>query len=85
MFGDAFLENKSKARNGLLPWTFIVLNHTLQRTVAEQDVYFKGFSSTARGIVSDVALIFRRSRHIFKLFQKVLTTSSSSQVHTYIH
>ena len=39
-----------------------------------------GFSNKQLGIVSDVALVFRESRHMFKLMQKLLKTPGSSQL-----
>jgi hypothetical protein len=82
-FGDAFIEGKLD-NQGLLPWTFVVLNHTFQRAIQERKDFFSGFSSDDMGVVSDVALIFRRSRHVFKQMQKFLKTGSSSQLLTFL-
>ena len=78
-FGDAFIEGKlDNARAGLLPWTFVVLNHTFQRTVTERTEFFASFSSQDRSALSDVALVFRQSRHMFRQLQKVKRYGSSS-------
>lgn len=78
-FGDAFIEGKlDNGRAGLLPWTFIVLNHTFQRTVAERKEFFASFSRQDRSALSDVALVFRQSRHLFRQLQKVKRYGSSS-------
>ncbi len=82
-FGDAFIEGKLD-NQGLLPWTFVVLNHTFQRTLAEQKQFFAAFSSDDKAAVSDVALTFRKSRHVFKQMQKFLKTGSASQLLTFL-
>eukprot|EP00750_Incisomonas_marina_P014138 INCI17609.11.p1 GENE.INCI17609.11~~INCI17609.11.p1 ORF type:complete len:5029 (+),score=1065.32 INCI17609.11:298-15384(+) len=82
-FGDAFIEGKLD-NQGLLPWTFVVLNHTFQRTIRERREFFTAFSKEEMAVVSDVALIFRQSRHVFKQMQKFLKTGSSSQLLTFL-
>ena len=82
-FGDAFIEGKLD-NQGLLPWTFVVLNHTFQRAIRERKEFFAAFSSDEKAVVSDVALIFRQSRHIFKQMQKFLKTGSTSQLLTFL-
>jgi len=81
--GDAFIEGKLD-RAGLLPWVFIVLNHAFQRTLLEQSQFLRFFTSSEMAIVSDVAFIFRQSRHVFKQLQKVLSKKSQSQLLTFL-
>ena len=42
LFGDAFIEGKMESSGSILPWSYIVFNHTFQRMLSEQQEYLKG-------------------------------------------
>lgn len=83
LFGDAFLDGKmSHFRDavfaGLIEHPFVVINHCLQRMLDSQADLLQGFSSREMSLVSDVALIFRKSRHLFKYMRKLMRKPSDT-------
>ena len=83
LFGDAFLDGKmdhfrDAVLAGLIEHPFVVINHCLQRMLTSQVDLLQGFSSHDRSVVSDVALVFRKSRFLFKHMRKAMRKPSDA-------
>jgi len=84
-FGDAFIEGTLLESSSLLPWSFSVLNLALVTSIKElHHVYFAGFTSEQRAIVSDSAYVFSRSEEMMRQMMRLLKHPKESQLMSFL-
>ncbi len=82
-FGDAFIDNTAFEGASNLAWSFMVLNHALQRTV-QQSTILSALPPQVRVNLSDCLHIMQQSALVFKLMLKMLKVPNESQLLSFI-
>ena len=87
LFGDAFIEGSTLEGSSLMPWSFAILNFSIQRMLKDQSketAYGKSITDASWNALSDVARIFAISASIFKKMQRLIKFPNSSQLLTFL-
>ena len=86
VFGDAFIERTTLEASGNLGWSYMVLNHALQRLQNQSFLCSEesGLDHNARVGVSDTLHVLQRSVPLFQLMLRMMKTPSDSQLLSFL-